>query len=221
MYETLTWGLRHTAPVKGIRLAITPDSRHIAVGNYGSGLVKVYDWRKPDGPPGDTRSPDDLWQSLGSLEAATAFRAVSELAESPAAAVAMIGKRLKPIRAPDEAEIARLIAGLRANDFQARENASAAIAAIGVGAEPALRRVVATSDSPEVRARAGRLLSALTRHTSTERLRFARAVEVLEYCNTPAATAVLRELSSGLRLLPETEEARAALARIGAGGSRP
>jgi hypothetical protein len=212
-YETLTWGLRHVAEVTGTRLAYTPDSRYVAVGGLESGRVTLLDWRRPTDSDAGVRSGDDLWKMLSSSDATTAFRAVAGLAADPARGVKVLSERLKPMQEIEQAEASRLVSALGSASFQAREAATASLKKLGVPTEPALRKAVAESESAEIRNRAGRLLGALDRSLSPERLRFVRAVEVLEYCGTAAAVEKLRELASGARAFPETEEAGSALAR--------
>jgi hypothetical protein len=77
---------------------------------------------------------------------------------------------------PDEAppgrasadHIARLVAQLDADDFAAREGASAALLRIGPPAEAALRKALAESPSAEVRRRARDLLRAVVTHFEAE-----------------------------------------------------
>jgi hypothetical protein len=65
----------------------------------------------------------------------------------------MVG-RIEVLTPTRERQIEKFVADLGANDFKAREAASTGLARLGRLGEPALRRVLATSGDPEVRARA-------------------------------------------------------------------
>ncbi len=162
------------------------------------------------------RTPADLeavWSDLAA-DSATARRAVWALARSPHEALPLLERALTPQPRPavNDKQVARLIAGLDDDDFDAREQASAALAKLGAAAGPALRRALKESESAEVRRRLEALLAGLegARFTS-ERQRLLRAVEVLEYVGTPEARRVLRRV---VHDAPEADLARAAEAAL-------
>jgi hypothetical protein len=99
----------------------------------------------------------------------------------------------KPQADQERAAIAALIARLASDDFQARQDAAAALDRLGTAALPALRAARKHPD-PEVRRQVAELLSVLERRTET-----ARQLETprlrLQYRNTPLAE-VLADLSS-------------------------
>jgi len=215
-YETLTWGLRHTArpAERGSSLVFTPDSRRVVVAGVNSGKVRVYEWRVAEAAPAaGPQNHDEAWRHLASPDAHIAFQAILALTRNGDAGVAVLRDRLKPVRLADEPAAERLAANLGAAAFSVREAAVASLAELGAAAEPVLVRAL-TSESAEVRARATRLLARLDRRNHPERLRFARGLEVLESVGTPDAVRVLSDLASGAPTLPETIEARAALARV-------
>jgi len=221
LYETLTWGLRHVAPAPGIRLTFTADSRHVLVGGLQSGTVRRYDWRVPalgESWPGPA-TPEEAWQQLSSADAAVAFRAAVVLARTPRPSLGLFTERLKPLHQAERGRVERLLADLGAESFRTRESASAEVAKVGPPADPFLQHAL-NSSNPEVVARAGRLLRVLDPRANPERLRYARAIELLEYWGTPAAVELLRILAAGDAAFPETARATAARERIAALGPR-
>jgi HEAT repeat protein len=114
----------------------------------------------------------------------------------------------------DPAQIARLIASLDDDEVSVREKASDDLEQLGVGAEPALRRILDGRPSAEVALRAKLLLDHVKGTAwSPQSLQRLRAVEVLEHIGTPEARKMLkglaREARSGLG-----QEAKAALERL-------
>lgn len=220
LYDTLTWSIRHTAASavtdRAPQVAFSPDGRHLAVTADG-GVIRVFDWRNPDLGTLAVAAPADLerrWVALGSADGAAVYRAVAELAATPEQSVALAARLLQPIKAPDAGTIDPLIAGLDAAEFRAREAATAGLEKLGVAAEARLREAAAAK-SGEVRSRAQRLLAKLDRRTNVERLRYARALEFLEYCGSGPAVECLKRVAAGMPGVAETEEAKAALARLG------
>jgi hypothetical protein len=89
-----------------------------------------------------------------------------------------------------------------------------------VKAEPALRRELAASDSPEVKRRIEEVLAALAPPPlrlplAADTLRGVRAIEVLERAGTPEARQLLRGWAEQTRDAHLAAEARAALGRSG------
>jgi hypothetical protein len=131
--------------------------------------------------------------------------------------VRFLGEHLRPA-AGESRKVDRLLADLDSDDFPVRERASAALAALGEAAEPALRKALEGEPSPEVRRRVEALMQKLhSRSLSAEEARALRAVEALEYCETPEARRLLQALGTGAPEARLTREARAALGRL----SRP
>src|SRR5207253_558452 len=109
--------------------------------------------------------------------------------------------------------VKRWVADLGSEDFAEREAATKELSKLGDAVEPKLREAV-KSDVPERRERAGKLLKAIERRDNPERLRALRAVEVLEYADTPAGRDVLKALAGGAPSARLTLDAKAALARL-------
>src|SRR5262249_30006804 len=144
-----------------------------------------------------------------------------ELCQQPRQALALLRAGLKPARATVPRQ---LLADLDADLFAKREQASKKLAAALARGESevewALRDVRQKSASAEVRRRVERLLRPYEERPvplSPESLRAVRAVAVLERIASEDAVALLRSLS---RDVPAalTQEAKAALARLGVRG---
>jgi hypothetical protein len=197
-------------------VALSPDGRTLASG-HPNGTVLLWDVPAParaaERRLGD-KEKDQLWADLAGADAARAFRAVRVLTASPRQAVALLAERLRPAPA---GRVARLIAELDADSFEARQAASAALARLGQETEPALRAALKGNPSAEVRRRARELLRALPegpRRPTAEELRASRAVQVLERIGTPEARRLLGALAKGAAEARLTHEATAALGRL-------
>jgi hypothetical protein len=194
-------------------LALSSDGRLLASGG-GNTTVLVWSVPVPRRERPAAVDLEALWRDLGG-DAVTAFRAVNTLEALPKRAVKLFGARLKPPPVVDASHIARLIAELDSDEFKVREKAYEELEALGGAAEAALRKA-ARSSSLEVKRRAEELLSKLKRDgVAPERLRFLRAVEVLERVGTPAARMVLANLAKMKLKAVLAQDVKATLARLG------
>jgi hypothetical protein len=110
--------------------------------------------------------------------------------------------------------LARLVKELDADDFEAREKATVELEKVGGAAEAALRRSLEGTPSAELKQRVELLLGKLrTASASPERVREARALELLERLDAPEAKELLSELARGAAGAWLTEEAKALLRR--------
>jgi hypothetical protein len=139
------------------------------------------------------------------------------LAAAPRQAGPLLKDRLRP--APGKplsaAALARLIAQLDDDDFDARERAQAALEKEGESAEPALVKALAGEAPPERKRRVRDLLARLRpRKVPADMIRPLRAVEVLEWIATPEARKVLARLAGGRPDAILTREAKASLLRL-------
>src|SRR5262249_55322438 len=138
------------------------------------------------------------------------------LVASPQQAVPFLKKRLQPAAPVDTERINRLIKSLDDDVFEVREKATAELKKFGEQAEAALRKALAAGPSAEVRLRLESLLEKLgDPSSSAQRLHALRAVEVLDFIGTPEAQEVLKTLSKGAPEARLTQEAKAALERLG------
>jgi hypothetical protein len=130
--------------------------------------------------------------------------------------VAYLKDRLRPAEIPSKERLDRLIAGLDADTFPAREAAGRELARLGDRAEAALRRAAKAGPSPEVARRIDDLLDRLGDSPPADVLRELRAIEALEHLGTPDAVRCLEEVGRGAPEARQTRDAQAALARLAA-----
>jgi hypothetical protein len=134
----------------------------------------------------------------------------------PRRAVPLLAERLRSRPAPDAGRMAGLLKQLDSEDFALRQRAAGELRKLHWCAEPALRKVLEGTTSPEVRRRTKELLDELsTTAPPPELLREVRAVEVLERIGTPEAKEALRELAGRVAVTRLAREATAALERLG------
>jgi RNA polymerase sigma factor (sigma-70 family) len=199
------------------RVAIAPGERMLLTLNQ-DGTVLLWDlapagWDRRRVP----EDPERAWSDLASTAGPKAYRAVWTLASEPGPAVAALRERLPAALREVTARgkrIRTLVAELDSDSFDRRAAASRSLAEFGAEAEPALRRALAGSPSPEARKRLEELVSNAGSLRSGEALRCLRALAVLERVGTPAARRILETAAEGEPADPLTEEAKAALERF-------
>jgi WD40 repeat protein len=201
-------------------LAFAPDGRTLATASHDT---TVLIWATPDPPrPAAALSAAEAaiaWADLASGDAAVAYRAVVRLASDPARGVALLRERLAPAATVEAGWLAQRIAELDDGRYAIRAQASRELEALGERAAPALRRLLAGRPTPEARRQAEQLLARLSGPpTDRATLRALRAVEVLERIATPAAKQLLADLANGDPGARLTQEAAAALKRLGRRG---
>jgi RNA polymerase sigma factor (sigma-70 family) len=203
-------------------LAFSPDGRSLASAQrYGTALV--WDLALLFHARAGASEDETLWANLSAGDARRAQRAVWALATVPRRAVALLEQRLRPMPRARAEAIRRHIGDLDSDVFATREAASAALAKLGLDAEPALRAALANRPSLEVASRIRKLLAALPPQKGPVRpvdLRSVRAVQALELSAAPETVQLLRRLAKGPPEDRLTQEAAAALRRLG-GRSRP
>jgi hypothetical protein len=198
-------------------LEFVPNSRRLLTGSQDTTALL---WDVSDrlaSPMARTHAATELnrlWEELMSPDSATAYPAIWALIDGGDAVTAFLRDRLKPESATERAQIARWIEQLDHPQFVVRERATAALVRVVDQAEGELRKAL-SRPSPEMRERIRRILDGLpeaVRHS--ERLRTIRALEVLEGQGTPAARAVLAELSRGAAGAWLTREAEESFRRV-------
>jgi hypothetical protein len=204
---------------KAAALAFSPDSRLLASGAYDStALVWDLTGLMQDGrlpalrlKPGDA---ERLWADLAGGDAVRAYRAVWSLAAAGPQAVSFLAERLRPARL-DRERLARLIADLDADNFDAREKAQQELESLGELAEAALRKALAGTLPAEARRRAEAVARGVPqRGPSPEQVQTWRALVVLEQVGTPEARRLIESLTQGAPEAYLTQDAKAALARL-------
>jgi RNA polymerase sigma factor (sigma-70 family) len=206
-------------------LAFAPDGRLLVSGNEDTTAL-VWDLTGRLGAAGKPSGPEGLvaaWAGLAGDDAAAAYDALRRLAAAPADAVPLLRKLLRPVPVADEKRLARLVADLDSDEYAVREKASGALKQMGEAAVPACRKALAGRPSAEMRQRLEKVLEREERgqwSPSGERLRQLRALEALELAGSDEARRLLEELAGGMPGAWLTEEAKAALKRLGK-ASRP
>src|SRR5262249_47924671 len=151
---------------------------------------------------------------LGGDDGVKAYRAVNMLRAAPKVALTVLRDRVKPAEGTEQTRIDKLIAALDSESFDDRFKATQALEGFGEQAADALRKALLAKPSFEVPKRIEELLQKLETHTLTgERLRTARAVEVLELMSGNDNKALLEKLAAGAEGAWLTTEAKAALER--------
>jgi RNA polymerase sigma factor (sigma-70 family) len=209
----------HRGPVTS--LTFSADGKALASGSEDTTAL-LWDLTGTLGAAGPASGQPDLdacWGDLAGKDAARAYQAMRRLLGRPSAAVADLGKRLRPVLAVDSKRLAQLIAELDSPRFPVRARAEKELEGLGEVAVPACREALRRGASAEASRRLERLLAKQARDArepSPDRLRGLRAVEVLEWIGTPQAREVLRRLAGGAAEAGLTREARATLGRLAA-----
>jgi RNA polymerase sigma factor (sigma-70 family) len=161
---------------------------------------------------------DMAWRELAITDAANAWLAMQRLVNAPERAVTYIEARVQPARKMEPTLAARLIADLDSNDFAIRERATRLLEEHGEPAVSWCQKALQGEPSPE----ACRRLEAFVNkqeharwYPTGVRLRSLRAVELLERIGTAEARSVLESLAAGAAEAMVTQEAKAALERLG------
>lgn len=197
-------------------IAFTPDGRRLITGQDDTTAL-VWDLtgtsRSGGAAPRLTADAlDRLWEALAGNDAAKAHTAGWELTDRPEQTLALVGERLKPVRAADAAVVRRLVADLDAPAFADREAAAKSLRGLGDSAVPALRAALKAGLPAESAARVERLLTeASAPIPPADVLRALRAVAVLQRIETEDARKLLEQLASGLAEARLTREATQAL----------
>jgi RNA polymerase sigma factor (sigma-70 family) len=201
-----------------LALSFAPNGRQLVSGSADStGLVWDLTGQHSARRKTGNLSNEELearWTALAGEDAAKAWQAIWHLALAPESAVLFLRERLRPVPAADKDRIARWIADLDADDFATRRAAAGELERLSDLAEPALRKALEGTPTPELRRQATRLLEKSNAHSS-ERLRQLRAVETLEYMNTTEARKLLQVIALGAPEARLTREAKGSLERLG------
>jgi hypothetical protein len=198
-------------------LAFSRDSSLLASGG-ANGTILIWKVPQEESVPvvRTAEEADSFWQALGESDATAANRALAGLTAAPTQALPLFKERLRTLgKQLERTQFAGLIADLDDDSFKVRERAMRELALAGANAAEALQQALKNSPSAEVKRRVEDLLARLKKDGDSQRLRFVRAVEVLERIGSPQAKDVLRSLA-GQSLPPDLrEEVQASLSRLG------
>jgi WD40 repeat protein len=158
----------------------------------------------------------EYWAALDKKDPSVGFRALINLVASGERGVDFLKNRLKPQPLLDQKTLRSLIADLDAKDFSVRDQAMRTLAKLGFQAEAALRQTLEMKGSLEFKQRVQKLLTALEENPLPPgRLREIRAIQVLEMVGSKGAKQFLQTLARGDPFAPSTQDAMAALRRLG------
>jgi sugar lactone lactonase YvrE len=198
-------------------LEFGPDGRTLTTGSRDTtGLVwDATSFAKRGKSPTRPLDAAARWKDLAGDDAAKAYDALNAFSADPAGAVAFLKEHLDPAALPDTDKIAKLVAELDSDQFEARKKAGKELEKLGETAAPLLRKALEADPSAEVKKRLEDLLAKADSKTpGSDSLRSLRAVEVLETIATPEARQLLRRIAAGAPEARLTREARAALERL-------
>jgi hypothetical protein len=169
----------------------------------------------PKAGKGSAKDLKQVWEDLGSKDAAKAYRAIYTFATDPKQGVPFLKERLKPAVGPGPEVIDRLIADLDSKRAAEQDKAMKGLEKWLPQAVPALERALQGKPSPQLRKHIQGLLERAKKLTlSPEDLRAWRALEAVEQIGSPEARQLLEALAKGAPGAWLTEEAKAALKRL-------
>jgi hypothetical protein len=194
----------HTRPLMSVQFA--PDGRRVLTGS-GDGTAILWDLA-----PGPSEVPvRDVLEVVGGPCSAAAVWSLARDSNGPG----RLRAKVPPVPRLDPVDVDRLIADLDADRHAVRERASRALADHGRAALPALQAALGRVRSAEAAARLEKLIRAVPRDLTPQEVRHRRAVKAMALAGTPAARELLSEWAAGAPGAVLTDEARAALGRLG------
>jgi WD40 repeat protein len=196
-------------------VAWTPDSNSVLSGG-GDHQVLVWDVSvrhlagKVDKLSAQERL--EVWDRLARQPAKEAIKTLASLAADPEGSVALLAERLKPQPAVADATLDRIFKDLDDASFATRAKAARELKALGAGAVAGVRARSGKTTSAEVKRRAEDFLEQFDKHdTTSDRVRFLRALEALALIDSPDARRLVEGLAAGAAQTWETDTAQAAL----------
>jgi len=211
----------HDGPV--VSLSFSADGKYLASGSEDTTVI-VWDLRRPLQPtvPKDRLETEEVaehWKMLARPEAKEADLAIWYLAWAAKDAVPFLKERLRPVASPEAGRWKKLLADLDSNEFETRSMATVEIESLGDQVIGELQKAVQGKNDLDKQRRLESLLRAAQDAArpfgTAEKLRQWRALEILEKASTPEAVGLLKDLAGGVPGAWLTEEARAALVRLG------
>lgn len=199
--------------------AASPDGKLLAIGNASTLTLYALPLRSVEPPPLATRTGpaaiEESWAAMLSEDAAVAYRAMLELAASPAQSIPFLRGQWDSNAIIDPALTRRRLEHLDSPRYYEREQATTELGKQVDVLEPELRRLLTEHPPPEVERRLIRLLEGGGRSVLPPKiLRWLRAVELLEWIGTSEAKTLLSTLGEGVVETLLAAEARSALKRL-------
>jgi hypothetical protein len=154
----------------------------------------------------------ERWEELASKDAKIGFQTVRRLVQQPAAAVALLKGKMRPVEGVAKGSVQKLVSALSDDDFNTRQKATAELEGFGERILGELQEARQVTASLETKRRLEGLLTKL--ETSPEAFRRGRVLEILEQIATPDALALLDTLARGAPEARLTREAMAARQRL-------
>jgi hypothetical protein len=192
------------------------NNRTLITGNSNS-AVMVWDWAaaaklKPDA----RRRPDaTTWDALAGNDAGEGYRAIFTLTAHPVEAAKLLRESLRPATKEEMVRVSKWIADLNDDRFAVRDRAKKALLSMGEDALPGLKVALKRPRSTEAEQSLRDLIASAGSEILTgEILRQVRAINALEWMNTPESRQQLLELANGEPHVLRTKEAAHALARM-------
>ncbi|HEV3436747.1 MAG TPA: hypothetical protein VG122_05270, partial [Gemmata sp.] len=194
--------MKGTAPSRPEHFEFSPDGRRVAVSLADTSVV-IWDtipWRKQTDDLVAKELPGDLmqlWEDLAK-DTVTGLRAARLLSAGGDRALALLGGKIEPKKAPDETRIKQSIADLDSSEFATREKAEKGLQELSIFAESHLRKEIQKNPSPEARQRIETLLKRIdARQLTDAEKREVRAVQALEWMDAEAAQRLLTKWTTG------------------------
>jgi WD40 repeat protein len=216
--------LEYSGHINGIidRLAYSHDGSLLA---SGASDTTALIWRAGlraymDNAAAKELTPDELdehFKQLAGTNATTAFQHMIKLVQTPSQAVKLLGEKIAPAErvVSGEKTVPQWINDLASSQFVVRNRANATLIKIGASIEPDLKNALEKARDVETKRRIESLLEHFAAHEwSTEEVRHARAVEIIEAVGTAEARAALTRWAGGDSGAILTKQARVSLAQL-------
>jgi WD40 repeat protein len=195
----------------GLKLATAGEDETVLVWAIDEVVKSRFNWQTN----GRAFPEAELWNRLGSNDAASAYGATMALRASPQESFRLAKSKLRACAPVSRMRLDRLLNDLDADDYAIRKAAATELQAQGETVEPALRIALTKKCSRTVERSIKRILYKLENgELSRVQIREVRMVEVLELICTYDARTILADLSKGTASARLTREATFALHRI-------
>src|SRR5262249_38687067 len=136
------------------QVAFAPDGNTLATASEDTTVLfwDIADLVRRGNPTAVTaKAMQAAWDDLGDVDAAGAFAAMSALQQSGTQGVEFFLTRLRPVKVPSPAQVARWLKDLDHEEFGVREQAAGQLEHHVDLIAPAVRKALAAAPSPEVR----------------------------------------------------------------------